>query len=147
MNKTYIPKPNEIERKYLLIDAQDQILGRLATRVATLLMGKDEPFYTPHMECGDFVVVINAKNVRVTGRKAKQKTYEYYTGYAGGRRVQTFEQLQAEKPTVIITEAVRKMLPKNRLRAKMMKRLHVYPGSEHRQAAQNPIATSLKVKN
>ena len=137
--KTYLPKPNEIERKCFLVDAEGQILGRLATRVATILMGKDEPFYTPHMECGDQVVVINAKGIRVTGRKMKQKIYQHYTGYPGGRHVQTFEEVQAEKPEMIITEAVRRMLPKNRLAEKMLKRLRVYAGTEHRQAAQKPI--------
>ncbi len=137
--KTYLPKPNEIERKCFLVDAEGQILGRLATRVATILMGKDEPFYTPHMECGDQVVVINAKGIRVTGRKVKQKIYQHYTGYPGGRHVQTFEEVQAEKPEMIITEAVRRMLPKNRLAEKMLKRLRVYAGAEHRQAAQKPI--------
>src|SRR3989338_1539409 len=134
--KTYIPKANEIERKCFLIDAQGQILGRLATRVATLLIGKDEPNYTPHMECGDQVVVINAKGIRVSGRKAKEKIYQHYTGYPGGRHTSTFEELQARKPELIITEAVRRMLPKNRLAEKMLKRLRVYPSAEHRQMAQ-----------
>ncbi|MBI4372401.1 MAG: 50S ribosomal protein L13 [Candidatus Omnitrophica bacterium] len=138
--KTYLPKANEIERKCFLVDAQGQILGRLATRIATILMGKDEVFYTPHMECGDQVVVINAKEIRVTGRKVKDKIYQHYTGYPGGRHVQTFEQVQAEKPEMIITEAVRRMLPKNRLAEKMLKRLRVYAGAEHRQAAQKPVA-------
>ena len=144
MTKTFIPKPNEIVRKCFLIDAEGQILGRLATKVATLLMGKDEPFYTPHMECGDQVVVINAKGIRVTGRKAKVKIYQNYTGYPGGRHTITFEDLQAKKPEMIITEAVRRMLPKNRLADKMLKRLRVYAGAEHRQAAQKPIPLQLK---
>ena len=141
--KTFIPKPNELERKCFLIDAEGQILGRLATRVATILMGKDEPFYTPHMECGDQVVVINAKGIRVTGRKAKEKIYQSYTGYPGGRKVQTFEEVQAEKPEFIIMEAVRRMLPKNRLGDKMLKHLRVYACAEHRQAAQKPIPIQL----
>ena len=144
--KTYIPKANEIERKCFLIDAQGQILGRLATRVATLLIGKDEPNYTPHMECGDQVVVINAKGIRVSGRKAKEKIYQHYTGYPGGRHTSTFEELQAEKPELIITEAVRRMLPKNRLADKMLKRLRVYAGAEHRQQAQKPIPIQLQGK-
>ncbi len=143
MIKTYLPKPNEIERKCFLIDAQDQILGRLATRVATLLIGKDEPFYTPHIECGDQVVIINAKGIRVTGRKAKTKIYQNYTGYPGGRHTITFEDLQAKKPELIITEAVRRMLPKNRLADRMLKRLHVYADGEHRQAAQKPEPIQL----
>lgn len=141
--KTYIPKTNEIERKCFLIDAQGKILGRLATRVATLLMGKDEPLYTPHMECGDQVVVINAKGVRVTGRKAKEKVYQHYTGYPGGRRTETFEELRTKAPELIITEAVRRMLPKNRLGDRMLKRLRVYAQAEHRQLAQKPIPIQL----
>ena len=141
--KTYLPKANEIERKCFLVDAQGQILGRLATRIATVLMGKDEPFYTPHMECGDQVVVINAKGIRVTGRKAKEKIYQHYTGYPGGRRTYTFETLLATKPELIIMEAVRRMLPKNRLGDKMLKRLRVYAGAEHRQLAQKPVPIQL----
>src|SRR3989344_2059616 len=121
--KTYLPKANEIERKCYLVDAKDQILGRLAVRIATVLMGKDEPFYTPHIECGDQVVVINAKQIRVTGRKFKEKIYQHYTGYPGGRHTATFEQMHA----------------KNRLADKMLKRLRIYAGAEHRQAAQKPV--------
>ena len=141
--KTFLPKPKDIERKCFLVDAQNQILGRLATRVATILMGKDETFYTPHIECGDQVVVINAKGVRVTGRKNKEKIYQHFTGYPGGRRNFTFEQIQAKKPEYIITEAVRRMLPKNRLAEKMLKRLRVYPATEHRQSAQQPVPIQL----
>ncbi len=141
--KTYLPKPNEIERKCFLVDAQDKILGRLATRVAVILMGKDEPFYTPHMECGDQVIVINAKGIRVTGRKNKEKIYQNYTGYPGGRHTINFEDLQAKNPELIITEAVRRMLPKNRLAEKMLKRLRVYAGTEHRQAAQKPVPIQI----
>lgn len=141
--KTFLPKPKDIERKCFLVDAQNQILGRLATRVATLLMGKDETFYTPHMECGDQVVVINAKGICVTGRKSKDKIYQRYTGYPGGRRTFTFEQVQAKKPELIITEAVRRMLPKNRLAEKMLKRLRVYAAGQHKQAAQKPIPIQL----
>jgi len=101
-------------------------------------MGKDEPFYTPHMECGDQVIVINAKAIRVTGRKEKEKIYQRYTGYPGGRRTFTFEQIQARRPELILTEAVRRMLPKNRLGDKMLKRLSVYATDKHRQAAQKP---------
>ena len=141
--KTYLPKAGEIDRKCFLVDAQGQILGRLATRVATILMGKDEAFYTPHIECGDQVVVINAKGIRVTGRKAKTKMYQNYTGYPGGRHTINFEDLQVKKPELIITEAVRRMLPKNRLADKMLKHLRVYAGAEHRQAAQKPVPIQL----
>ncbi len=141
--KTYLPKQGELKRKTVLIDAQGKILGRLATRVATMLMGKDEVYYTPHMDCGDQVIVINAKEIRVTGRKEKEKIYQHYTGYPGGRRTYTFENLRERKPEYIIMEAVRRMLPKNRLGDKMLKHLRVYPGAEHRQAAQQPIPTEI----
>mgnify|MGYP001566727843 CR=1 FL=1 len=136
--KTYLPKVGELKRRTVLINAQGKILGRLATRVAKMLMGKDEVYYTPHMECGDQVIVINAKEIRVTGRKEKEKIYQHYTGYPGGRRTCTLEDLRKSKPELIITEAVRRMLPKNRLADKMLKRLRVYPGADHRQAAQQP---------
>ncbi len=142
MGKTYIPKPSEIERKCWLIDANDRVLGRLATQVVILLMGKDEAFYTPHIECGDQVVVINAKGIRLTGRKAKTKVYQHYTGYPGGRHVTSFEEMQSQKPEFIVTEAVRRMLPKNRMRDKILKRLHVYGDEKHRQGAQKPVPIS-----
>ena len=141
--KTYIPKPNAVDRKSYLVDAEGHVLGRLATRVAILLMGKDEPFYTPHVECGDQVIVVNAKGIRVTGRKAKTKMYQQYSGYPGGRRVETFEEVQKKKPERILMEAVRRMLPKNRLGEKMLKHLRVYPGAEHLQAAQKPVPIQL----
>src|SRR3989338_4448711 len=137
--KTFIPKPEQIERKCFLVDAQDQILGRLATRVATILIGKDEPFYTPHMECGDRVIIINAKGIRVTGRKSKQKMYQSYSGYPGGRRDIAFEDMIQKRPDFIIREAVRKMLPKNRMGDRMLKRLRVFGGSEHNHSAQKPV--------
>lgn len=141
--KTYLPKVGEIKRKTLLVDAQGKVLGRLATRLAMILMGKDEVFYTPHMECGDQVIVINAKEVRVTGRKEKEKIYQSYSGYPGGRKTVTLEEMRKRKPELIITEAVRRMLPKNRLAEKMIKRLRVYAGAEHRQAAQKPETVEL----
>ncbi len=141
--RTYLPKQGELKRRTVLINAQGKILGRLATRVATMLMGKDEVYYTPHMECGDQVIVINAKEIRVTGRKEKEKIYQHYTGYPGGRRTYTFEALRESKPDYIIMEAVRRMLPKNRLGDKMLKRLRVYPGAEHRQTAQQPVTIEI----
>lgn len=139
MGKTYLPKVGEIERKCFLFNADGQVLGRLATRVANILTGKDEPKYTPHMECGDSVVIINAKGVRVTGRKAETKVYQHYTGYPGGRHVKSFQDVLADEPEFIITEAVRKMLPKNRMRDKILRHLHVYADDKHQQAAQKPI--------
>ncbi len=141
--KTYLPKVGELKRRTVLVDAKGKVLGRLATRIAMMLMGKDEVYYTPHMECGDQVIVINAKEIRVTGRKEKEKIYQHYTGYPGGRRTYTFEDLRERKPEYIIIEAVRRMLPKNRLADKMLKRLRVYPGAEHRQAAQQPVPVEI----
>lgn len=135
--KTYIPKASEIEKKWYLIDADGQILGRLAVKVASLLMGKGKVLYTPHLDCGDYVVVVNAAKVRVTGKKAKDKVYSHYTGYPGGLREYNFETLLAKKPKEVITRAVERMMPNNRLRAKRMKHLHVYADGTHRhQAAQ-----------
>ena len=141
--RTYLPKQEDLKRRTVLINAQGKILGRLATRVAMMLMGKDEVYYTPHMECGDQVIVINAKEIRVTGRKEKEKIYQHYTGYPGGRRTSTLEEVRRDKPEYIISEAVRRMLPKNRLAEKMMKRLRVYAGAEHRQAAQQPVPVEI----
>ncbi len=141
--RTYLPKAGELKRRTVLINAQGKVLGRLATRVATMLMGKDEVYYTPHMECGDQVIIINAKEIRVTGRKEKEKIYQHYTGYPGGRHTATLEVVRKNKPEHIITEAVRRMLPKNRLGDKMLKRLRVYAGPEHRQAAQQPVTIEV----
>ncbi|MBI4387916.1 MAG: 50S ribosomal protein L13 [Candidatus Omnitrophica bacterium] len=141
--KTYIPKETDIDRKWLLIDAKDQILGRLATRIASLLIGKGKAIYTPHMECGDHIVVVNAKQIRVTGAKLKNKIYSHYTGYPGGLHQYSFETLLAKKPEEIIIRAVERMLPKNRLASRMMKRLHVYADGTHEQQAQKPAALQL----
>ena len=137
--KTYIPKQEEIRRKWYLIDANGQVLGRLATKVAKLLIGKGKVFYTPHLECGDHVVLINAKQIRVTGNKLKDKTYSHYTGYPGGLRQYKLQSLLSEKPEEVIERAVERMLPKNRMGAKMIKHLHVYPDAAHEQQAQKPI--------
>jgi len=142
--ETYMPKQGQIERRCVLMNAEGQILGRFATHVATILMGKDEPFYTPHLQCGDQVIVINAEQIRVTGRKAKTKQYQTYSGYPGGRRVVSFEKMREQYPERIIKEAVRRMLPGNRLRAKILKQLHVYKGSQHPHAAQKPVTIELR---
>ncbi len=140
--RTYIPKVNELEKKWFLIDAKDQVLGRLATKIARLLMGKGKVIYTPHLECGDHVVVVNAKKIRVTGNKMKDKVYSHYTGYPGGLHQYSFETLLAKRPGEIIIRAVERMLPKNRLASKMIKHLHVYAEESHEQGAQKPVAIS-----
>jgi len=141
--KTYIPKIDEIERKWHLIDADGKVLGRLASRIATILSGKDKPIYTPHLDVGDFVVVINARKVKVTGGKEKKKMYYRHSGYPGGLKRQTYEELSEKDPQRIIREAVRGMLPKNKLGRQMLKKLKVYAGSEHLHQAQQPQRIEL----
>lgn len=129
--KTYSPKLSEIKREWHVIDATDQVLGRLATRVARLLMGKHKPIFSPNLDVGDYVVVINADKVRVTGEKAKQKVYYRHSGYPGGLKSITYDKLMQTNPTRAIEHAVKGMLPHTRLGAKMMKKLRVYVGDTH----------------
>jgi large subunit ribosomal protein L13 len=136
--KTTLPRPGNYTRQWLLIDAKDKVLGRLATRLATILIGKHKPIYCPHEDVGDFVVLINAKHIRVTGRKMQQKEYDRYTYYPGGRKVQSMEELMQKDPERVIRLAVRRMMPKNRLARRQLKKLKIYPESEHNHQAQNP---------
>jgi len=129
--KTYSAKPKDIERKWYLIDAKDQVLGRMSTRIADLLRGKSKPIYTPHMDTGDFVVVINAEKVIVTGKKAEQKEYQRYSGYPGGLKKIPYRRMMDTHPERIIEHAVRGMIPHNRLGRAMIKKLKVYAGSNH----------------
>lgn len=144
VNKTtYMAKTGEIEAEWLVVDAAGKVLGRLATRIATILIGKHRPTYTPHVLCGDFVVVTNASQIVLTGKKWTQKTYQRYSGYAGGLKEKTAEEMRESKPEFIVREAVRRMLPKNRLGRKMLTRLKVYGGPEHPHAAQDPKPLEL----
>jgi large subunit ribosomal protein L13 len=136
--KTQFAKKNEIERKWYVVDATDQVLGRLATRIATRLRGKNKPVYTPNVDTGDFVIVLNAEKVRLTGRKLDQKVYYRHSGYPGGLRSETARERLNKKPHEIITDAVWGMLPKNRLGRAMLKKLKVYRGGEHPHSAQKP---------
>ena len=136
--KTFIPKAADIERKWYVVDAEGKTLGRLASEVAMILRGKRKPTYTPHMDCGDYVIVINAEKVAVTGKKRQEKIYKRHTGYPGGLREVTFEKLQARKPEEIIRHAVKGMLPDGKLGRQMYKKLKVYAGPEHAHAAQKP---------
>ncbi|MFQ5630824.1 MAG: 50S ribosomal protein L13 [bacterium] len=136
--KTYIPKLDEIEKKWHVVDADGKTLGRLASTIATILRGKNKPYFTPHLDTGDYVVVVNAAKVHVSGKKAQQKQYSHYTGYPGGLRQVNFETLKRTHPERIIQSAVWGMLPHNRLGRKLLKKLHVYAGNEHPHAAQNP---------
>ncbi|MCS7206967.1 MAG: 50S ribosomal protein L13 [Dehalococcoidia bacterium] len=134
--KTYVPRPQEIQPRWHLINAEGQVLGRLATRIARILQGKDKATYTPHLPTGDFVVVINAAKVVVTGKKMRQKIYYFHSGYPGGLREFTLEQMLQRDPTRVIKLAVRRMLPKSNLGRKMLSRLKVYAGPEHPHQAQ-----------
>ncbi len=138
MMKSYMAKTNEIDRKWYLIDAEGKVLGRLASEIATILSGKHKPIYTPHVDTGDFVVVINADKIKLTGKKLEQKNYIYHTGYPGGLKKIPYERLIKERPERIIELAVKGMLPKNRLGRKMIKKLKVYAGLEHKHEAQKP---------
>ena len=145
MMKTYMAKPQDVEAKWWLVDATDKVVGRLASDIATILMGKHRPTYTPHVDTGDFVVVINADKVVFTGKKWDQKTYTWYTGYPG-LRSETARERMARKPEKILTEAVRRMLPKNKLARKMLSKLKVYAGDQHPHQAQQPESIELGVK-
>ncbi|MFN2451128.1 MAG: 50S ribosomal protein L13 [Candidatus Dormibacteria bacterium] len=136
--KTYQPSAGAVPSNWYVVDARGQTLGRLAVNIARLLRGKHRPQFTPHLNTGDHVVVINARDVVVTGKKRTDMTYDNYSGYPGGRRVRTFDEMIARQPTAPITRAVRGMLQHNSLGADQLKRLRVYPGAEHKHAAQNP---------
>ncbi len=136
--KTYSAKPLEVERKWIVVDAEGQTLGRLATIVATLLRGKHKPEYTPHVDTGDFVIVINAKGIQVSGKKRTDKKYYHHTGYLGHLKVINFEDLLAKSPEKVIEKAVWGMIPHNRLGRDLIKKLHVYAGAEHPHQAQKP---------
>jgi large subunit ribosomal protein L13 len=141
--RTYSAKPQEIQREWLVVDAQGQTLGRLATRVAALLRGKHKPFYTPHIDCGDFVIVVNAEKVRVTGRKLDQKIYYRHSGYPGGLKQVSLRRQLALHPERVVEAAVRGMLPKNRLGRKLFKKLKVYAGPAHPHQAQKPKVLNI----
>jgi len=136
--KSFMAKTNEVERKWYLIDAEDKVLGRLSTEVATILCGKNKPIYTPHVDTGDFVIIINADKIKLTGKKLDQKHHVYHTGHPGGLKEIPYRRLMAEKPERIIQLAVKGMLPKSSLGRGMIKKLKVYRGNEHNHQAQQP---------
>ncbi len=142
-NKTFLPQKAAIEKKWWLVDAEGIILGRLATRVADILRGKDKATYTPFFDTGDFVIIVNADKIKLTGNKEEQKMYYRHSGYLGGLKETTYRHMMAKHPERIVTHAVRGMLPKNRLNRKILKKLKVFAGSEHKHRAQKPAA--LKV--
>jgi large subunit ribosomal protein L13 len=143
--KSYMAKPGELTQKWWVVDASDKVVGRLASDIAMILMGKHRPTYTPHVDTGDFVIVLNAAKVVLTGRKWAQKTYTWFTGYTG-LRSETAAERRDRRPEEIISEAVRRMLPKNKLGRKMLAKLKVYPGSEHPHQAQQPELIELGTK-
>ncbi len=142
-SKTYVAKATDRERQWLLIDANGLTLGRLATQIADLLRGKLKPEYTPHVDTGDFVVVINAEKISVSGNKLKEKMYRRHTGYPGGLRERTLEEMLERRPEEVIRQAVRGMLPRNRLARQQITKLKVYAGSDHPHVAQKP--TKLEI--
>lgn len=142
MSTTY-PNVKDIKQDWILIDAKDQVLGRMASKIATRLRGKHKPEYTPFFDTGDFVVVINAERVRVTGKKTEQKEYQRYSGYPGGQKVENFETVMEKDPERIIRQAVKGMLPHGPLGRAMLKKLKVYAGTEHPHAGQNPQPVAL----
>ena len=141
--KTYMAKMQEVERKWVLFDADGAILGRLATRIATVLMGKHKVTYTPQADCGDFVIVINADKVRMTGTKEQTKKYDWYTGYPGGHKIRSYEKQKAMRPEEVIELAVRRMLPKTKSARFMFRRLKAYAGPQHDHQAQQPVKIEL----
>jgi large subunit ribosomal protein L13 len=143
--KSYLAKPGELETKWWVVDAADKVVGRLASDIAMILMGKHRPAYTPHVDTGEYVIVVNADKVKFTGKKWQQKEYRWYTGY-NGQMVETAEKRLARRPEMIIHEAVRRMLPKTKLAMKMIEKLKVYAGPEHPHQAQQPEARELAVK-
>jgi large subunit ribosomal protein L13 len=136
--KTYSAKPGEIERHWYVVDAEAKTLGRLATQIADVLRGKDKPAYTPHVDTGDFVIVVNAEKVRVTGQKLDQKIYYRHSGYPGGLRSRTLREQLERRPEEVLRKAVKGMLPKNKLASAQLRKLKIYAGPEHPHAAQNP---------
>ena len=143
--KTYRAKPGEIAEKWLVVDVTDKIVGRLASEIAMILMGKHRPTYTPHVLCGDAVVVVNAEKVQFTGKKWEKKEYTWFTGYTG-LRAETAQRRLSRQPERILREAVRRMLPKNKLAFKMIQRLKIYAGPDHPHQAQEPTAADLGTK-
>ena len=143
MNKTSVPSIDSIERQWFLVDAENQTLGRLATEVASVLRGKNKPSFTPHLDTGDFVVVVNADKIRVSGNKANQKLYRRHSGRPGGMKVETFQALQDRLPERIVEKAIKGMLPHNALGRQLYRKLKVYRGPEHPHSAQRPQTLQL----
>lgn len=141
--KSFVAKPLELERKWYVVDADGKTLGRMASEVASVLRGKHKPIYTPHVDCGDYVIIINASKVVLTGKKLEQKKFRWHTGYIGHLRERSYKELMAKKPEFVVEQAIKGMLPKNTLGREMYKKLKVYSGAEHGHEAQKPEALEL----
>jgi len=141
--KTYIPKMEEITRRWFVVDLEGLTLGRAATQVANILRGKNKPYFTPHLDTGDYVIVVNASKLKVSGNKSENKIYYHYSGYPGGLKEAGYKEVMRKRPIDIFNHAVRGMLPKNRLGRKMIKKLHIYPEGEHEHQAQKPETLKL----
>ena len=144
MSTTVSAKPADVKHEWFVIDATDKVLGRVASEVALRLRGKHKAIYTPHVDTGDYIIIVNADKIRFTGKKLDQKMYRHHTGYPGGLKEATARQMMAKKPEFVIKEAVRGMLPKGPLGYAMLKKLHVYAGPEHKHEAQQPVAFEIK---
>jgi len=143
MRTTHITKPLEVERKWLVVDAENQLLGRLSSQVAHILRGKHKPDFSPSVDCGDYVIIVNADKIRVTGKKMEQKTYVRHTGWIGHRKETKLKVVLQKKPEYVLTHAIKGMLPKNNLGRKMFSKLHVYAGPTHKHEAQKPEVLTI----
>lgn len=141
--KSFMANPSKVERKWYVVDAEGKTLGRLASEVANVLRGKKKPIYTPHIDIGDYVIVVNAEKVKTTGKKLEQKKYYHHSEYVGGMKETTLKEMMKKKPEYVITHAVKGMLPKGPLGRQMLKKLHVYAGPEHKHEAQKPEAMEI----
>ena len=141
--KSYMAKTNEVDRKWYVIDAEGKVLGRLASEISAILTGKNKPIYTPHVDTGDFVIIINAEKIKLTGNKLNQLNHYYHTGYPGGLKEVPYKRLIEEKPEKIIELAVKGMLPKNKIGRQMIKKLKIYAGPKHKHEAQQPEVYGL----
>ncbi len=141
--KTFVAKPAEVQRKWYVVDAEGKTLGRLASEIAKILRGKHKPIYTPHVDTGDYVIVVNAEKIHVTGNKRQDKMYRWHTGYMGGLKERNFQEMITRQPEKVMMQAVKGMLPKNSLGRQMLKKLRVFAGPEHTHSAQQPEALDL----
>lgn len=141
--KSFLAKKDQVEQKWLLVDAEDAILGRMAAKIAPILMGKTKPTYTPHVDTGDYVVVVNAEKIKLSGKKAEVKEYDSYTHFPGGHKYVSFADMMEKKPEMVVELAVRRMMPKSKLGTAMMKKLKIYRGAEHENQAQRPEKIEL----